>query len=161
MRSSISFENSNEITNSKAKFLLEINNDQSPVLNCDELKQIKRKNSNHLQELNEKPKLKRKTKSFDPNWKDASSIYGSIFNDSNSNHLDINGSNLNLSFFDSNSNFSEKKIENLKKAEQKKDSFDVWASKESKILEKLGNNKSQGKKFTLNFNDSSLFVNSN
>ena len=161
MRSSISFENSNDNTNSKAKFLLEINNDQSPELNCQELKQIKRTSSIQFQELNEKPKLKRKSKSFDTNCKDASSIYESIFNGSNSNQFDMNGSNLNLSFFDSNSNFPEKKFQSLNKTEQKKDSFSCWALNESKILEKLGNNKCQGRKFALNFNDSSLFVNSN
>ena len=161
MRSSISFENSNQSLNPKEKFLLEINNDQSPEYICQELKQNKRNDSLQLPELDEKPKLKRKSKSFDPNCKELSSIYGSIFNDSNSNQFAKVKSNLNLSFFDSNSNFSQKNLQNTKKVEQKKDSFDAWVVEDSKILEKLGTNKSQGKKFAMNFNDSSLFVNSN
>ena len=49
----------------------------------------------------------------------------------------------------------------MKRVEQKKESLDAWVVEDSKILEKLETNKSQGKKFTLNFNDSSLFANSN
>ena len=161
MRSSISFENSNQSLNPKEKFLPKFNNDQSPEFICQELKQNKRKDSVQLPDLDEKPKLKRKSKSFDPNCKELSSIYGSIFNESNSDQFSSVKSNFNLSFFDSNSNFCEKNLQNMKRVEQKKESLDAWVVEDSKILEKLETNKSQGKKFTLNFNDSSLFANSN
>jgi hypothetical protein len=158
MKSNLNIENSSEIRRPKTKYIIEVNNNEVPELISQELNQIQRNDLKKLPENDEKSAFKRKTKSFDPSYKERSNLYGTIFSDSKLNQFNKINSSKSLSSFDLNSNFDSKNFKKFSTVDAKKDSNESWFLGDSKILEKLEVNSNYGRNFTSNFNDSSLFA---
>ena len=110
-----------------------------------------------IQKVVKTQKFSEKTKELE----NKANLYQTMFTESSLNSFVSKSSTGSLSMFDSNSNFSQKKLPFLKSPKSKINSVDTWACKDSKFLSKIGLNSSLENNFTNTFNNSALFVSTN